>query len=62
MLDALNRFNGHAHARYGDPETLTRIARRYYGNGDRWVEIYDANRASLPNPASLTIGMKLRIP
>ncbi len=26
MLDALNRFNAHAHARYGDPETLTRIA------------------------------------
>ncbi len=43
-------------------ETLTRIARRYYGNSDRWAEIYDANRASLPNPAALTIGMKLRIP
>ena len=43
-------------------ENLTRIARRYYGDGDRWVEIYDANRASLPNPAALTIGMKLRIP
>ena len=43
-------------------ETLTRIARRYYGRGERWVDIYDANRASLPNPASLKIGMKLRIP
>jgi chromosome segregation ATPase len=43
-------------------ETLTRIARRYYGSSERWAEIYDANRASLPNPAALTIGMKLRIP
>jgi chromosome segregation ATPase len=43
-------------------ETLTRIARRYYGNSERWADIYDANRASLPNPAALKIGMKLRIP
>jgi hypothetical protein len=26
MLDSLNKFNGLAHARHGDPETLTRIA------------------------------------
>ena len=43
-------------------ENLSRIARRYYGNSERWIDIYDANRASLPNPASLKIGMKLRIP
>jgi nucleoid-associated protein YgaU len=43
-------------------ETLSHIARLYYGNAERWADIYDANRTSLPNPATLRIGQRLRIP
>ena len=43
-------------------DTLSRIAKRYYGSSERWNEIFEANRAQLPNAAGLKIGMKLRIP
>lgn len=43
-------------------DTLSGIARQYYGNGNRWPEILTANRAKLPDDRSLTIGMKLVIP
>ena len=43
-------------------DTLSRIAKRYYGNSERWNDIFEANRAQLPNAAGLKIGMKLRIP
>jgi len=43
-------------------DTLSRIARRYYGNPDRWPEIYEANRAILSDPGRLPKGAALRIP
>jgi hypothetical protein len=43
-------------------ETLSRLALRYYGRANRWPEIHGANRARLPNPNRLAIGLLLEIP
>ncbi len=43
-------------------DTLSGIALRYYGTPVRWAEIYEANRAKLPNERALRIGMELLIP
>jgi hypothetical protein len=44
-------------------DTLTRLARRYLGDGNRYVEIYEANRDRLKSPGDvLRIGVSLRIP
>jgi LysM repeat protein len=43
-------------------DTLFAISSKVYGNGNRWREIYDANRGVIPNPDSLTVGTQLRIP
>ena len=43
-------------------ETLSAIARRYYGTPERWPEIVAANRDILPDQRSFTAGQMLRIP
>lgn len=45
-----------------DGDTLSGLARRYLGRGDRFVEIYEANRDRLPSPDLLPIGIELMIP
>ena len=45
-----------------DGESLSVIAKRYYGNAGRWMEIFNVNRDILQNENSLVPGMKLRIP
>lgn len=43
-------------------DSLTRISVRYYGTGNRWQEIYDANRETLRGENALKPGQRLRIP
>ena len=43
-------------------DTLSKIARRFYGSASRWQAIYDANRGTLRNESSLPVGATLRIP
>jgi predicted chitinase len=43
-------------------DTLFKIARATLGDGDRWREIYDANRDVLSNPNIIYPGQSLRIP
>jgi nucleoid-associated protein YgaU len=44
-------------------DTLTRIAKHYLGDGNRYMEIYSANKDKLQSPDDrLRIGMMLRIP
>jgi len=43
-------------------DTLYRISQRVYGTGSRWLEILEANRASLPDPQQLRVGDTLVIP
>jgi nucleoid-associated protein YgaU len=45
-----------------DGDTLTALAERYLGSPGRALEIYNANRLSLPSPDVLPIGVELRIP
>lgn len=46
----------------GEGSRLTWIAKKYYGNKDYWVYIYEANRDKMKNPSAVSTGMQLRIP
>jgi nucleoid-associated protein YgaU len=50
------------HHRVREGETLFSLARRYYGDGDRFAELYRVNRGVLKTPDSLQPGMELVIP
>jgi uncharacterized protein YidB (DUF937 family) len=44
-------------------DSLSKIARRFYGEANLWRRIYDANRATIgDNPDLIRPGQKLRIP
>ena len=41
---------------------LTIMSKRYFGNKDFWVYIYEANKERIPNPDHIAIGTLIRIP
>ena len=43
-------------------ESLSKIAQKYYGNGNKYMKIFEANRDILTNPDLIKPGQKLRIP
>ena len=43
-------------------ETLWKIAEQYYGDGNLYQKIFDANRDVLKDHNRINIGQKLRIP
>jgi nucleoid-associated protein YgaU len=43
-------------------DTLRAIARQFYADENAWEAIYAANRAVIPNPDSLEVGIRLTIP
>jgi len=43
-------------------DTLSKIARKYYGSSGDWQKIAEANKAILPDPTKLKPGMVLTIP
>jgi uncharacterized protein YidB (DUF937 family) len=43
-------------------DTLSKIAKHYYGNANDWPKIFDANRDILSNPDRINIGQVLKIP
>jgi nucleoid-associated protein YgaU len=43
-------------------ESLSKIALKYYGNGNKYMKIFGANRDILSNPDLIKPGQKLRIP
>ncbi len=43
-------------------DTLSGIAKRFYGNAGQYMKIFEANRDILDNPDLIKIGQKLRIP
>jgi nucleoid-associated protein YgaU len=45
-----------------DGDTLASLAKRYLGRGDRYMDLFDANRAILADPDVLPIGIELEIP
>jgi nucleoid-associated protein YgaU len=43
-------------------ETLSKISRKYYGDPNLYMKIFEANKDVLKNPDLIKIGQKLRIP
>jgi len=43
-------------------ETLSDVARQYYGSPSKWQKIYNANRNVVTNPNALRPGTKLILP
>jgi uncharacterized protein YidB (DUF937 family) len=43
-------------------DSLSKIAKRYYGDAQQWRVIYDANREQVKDPDLIQPGWKLRIP
>ena len=43
-------------------DSLSKIAKREYGNASEWNRIYDANRDLLNDPNKIYPGQKLKIP
>jgi nucleoid-associated protein YgaU len=43
-------------------DTLWKIAKKYYGDGSLYMEIFKANQDVLTDPDKIKVGQKLRIP
>ena len=43
-------------------DTLSKIAKKFLGNANRWHEIFDANRDQISNPDMIRVGQVLKIP
>lgn len=43
-------------------DTLSKIAKEYYGNANEYMKIFNANRDQLKDPDKIQIGQVLRIP
>ncbi|MCB1762940.1 MAG: peptidoglycan-binding protein LysM [Gammaproteobacteria bacterium] len=43
-------------------DTLSALAKRYYGNAKEYPKIFDANREVIKDPDKIFVGQKIRIP
>jgi nucleoid-associated protein YgaU len=43
-------------------DSLSKIAKQYYGNGNEWKRIFEANTDILKDPNKIFPGQKLKIP
>lgn len=43
-------------------DSLSKIAKHFYGNANRWREIFEANRDQISNPDLIHPGQVLKIP
>jgi nucleoid-associated protein YgaU len=43
-------------------DTLSKIAKQYYGDAGLYMKIFEANRNILKDPNLIKVGQKLRIP
>jgi nucleoid-associated protein YgaU len=43
-------------------DTLSKIAKQYYGDASLYMEIFNANQDVLTDPDKIKVGQKLRIP
>ena len=51
-----------ATVRLNEGSRLALLARRYYGETDMWVFIYEANKKAIAHPSDIPVGTKIRIP
>jgi nucleoid-associated protein YgaU len=43
-------------------DTLSKLAKQYYGNANQWKRIYEANKDVIKNPDLIYPGQTFRIP
>ena len=43
-------------------DTLSGIAKKFYGNANKYMTIYEANRSQLSSPDEIRVGQRLVIP
>ncbi len=43
-------------------DSLSKIAKKYFGDETKWVKIFEANKDNMPDPHSLYVGQELLIP
>ena len=43
-------------------DTLSKIAKQYYGDSNRYMDIFNANKDKLSNPDKIQVGQELVIP
>ena len=43
-------------------DSLSKIAKHFYGDGSKWHQIYEANRDTIKNPDLIHPGQELTIP
>jgi nucleoid-associated protein YgaU len=43
-------------------DSLSKIAKRYYGDANQWHRIHEANRDQIKNPDLIHPGQRLKIP
>ncbi len=58
-------FPAETAARYHDVvrgDTLSAIAKQYYGDANQYMKIFEANKPMLSHPDKIYVGQKLRIP
>jgi nucleoid-associated protein YgaU len=43
-------------------DTLSSLAKRFYGDGNQYMKLFDANREVIKHPDKIFVGQKIRIP
>ena len=43
-------------------DSLWKIAKKLYGDGNKWEQIYETNRATVRNPDKIFVGQVLMVP
>ncbi len=43
-------------------DTLWAVAKKFYGNGSKYTQIFEANREVIKDPDKIFVGQKIRIP
>ena len=43
-------------------DTLSKIAKKFYGDASKYMKIFDANKDQLKDPDKINVGQKLKIP
>ncbi|MBN2371541.1 MAG: LysM peptidoglycan-binding domain-containing protein [Vicinamibacteria bacterium] len=43
-------------------DTLSKIAKKFYGDANKYMKIFDANKDQLKDPDKIKVGQKLKIP
>jgi LysM repeat protein len=43
-------------------DTLSKIAKKHYGDANKYMKIFDANKDQLSDPNKIKVGQKLKIP